>query len=107
MKSQNSMSDQTKSREVALATVAQSATRTLFFDELPDSTLVRITQLVRGPKNQGQPVPLPISAASLWRKVADGSFPAPTKLGTRIACWKVGEVREWLDSQVKSAKEGK
>lgn len=104
MKSQKFNTEQSKSPEDS---VVQGTAHSLCFDELPDRTLVRITQLVRGPKNQGQPVPLPISAASLWRKVANGSFPAPTKLGARIACWKVGEVREWLDSQVKSAKEGK
>ena len=107
MKSQNTLPDCDRALKLTTATCIQVENKIPSFDELPDIALVRINQLVRGPKSQGQPVPLPISAASLWRKVADGTFPAPTKLGPRIACWKVGDVRAWLDSQVQSTKEGK
>jgi prophage regulatory protein len=66
------------------------------FDELPDSAMVRISQLVRDPKHPTRPTPLPFSPATFWRKVKAGQFPAPIKLGDRITCWKVGSVRQWL-----------
>lgn len=75
------------------------------FDDLPNSALVRITDLVCNPKNKYEVAPLPISAATLWRKVANGSFPLPIKFGARIACWKVGVIRAWLEEQAKSNKE--
>lgn len=104
MNSYNSSLYETNATGAETATIVSSKARIPSFYELPDSAMVRIAQLVRGPKSQGQPVPLPISAASLWRKVANGSFPAPTKLGPRIACWRVSEVRAWLDSQVQFTK---
>lgn len=69
------------------------------FDELPDSALVRLTQLVRTPKNPTKPVPLPFSPATLWRKVATGEFPAPLKISSAVTAWKVSDVRQWLAAQ--------
>lgn len=57
------------------------------FDQLPDSAYIRQADLVKI---------LPISAATLWRKVKDGSFPAPVKLSGRITAWNVGGVRSWM-----------
>ena len=59
--------------------------------ELPATAFVRQTQLI--------PCVLPFSAATLWRKVKNGSFPAPVKLSDRVTAWKTDEVREWLDSK--------
>lgn len=39
---------------------------------------------------------IPFSSATLWRKVADGSFPAPVKLGPRITAWAVKAIRQWM-----------
>lgn len=69
------------------------------FDDLPDSALVRQAQLVPNRKKPGVPVLLSISAASLWRKVASGTFPKPIKLGERITAWRVGDVRAWIAAQ--------
>lgn len=71
------------------------------FDKLPDSAMVRLAQLVRDPKHPNKPVPLPFSAATLWRKVkvADGAFPKPIKLGARTTVWRVSEVRAWMAAQ--------
>ena len=68
------------------------------FDELPDSALVRQSHLVRDPKHPTRPTPLPFSPATFWRRVKDGAFPKPVKLG-RITCWRVGDVRAWLADQ--------
>ena len=73
------------------------------FDELPDSALVRQSQLVRDPKRPSLPTPLPFSAATLWRKVREGTFPAPTKLSDAITAWRVGDVRAWIRAQSEAA----
>lgn len=47
----------------------------------------------------GRPGMVPFSAATLWRKVAAGEFPAPVKLSERVTAWQLDAVREWLDSR--------
>jgi hypothetical protein len=68
------------------------------FDALPDSAFVRESQLVQDPKRPRYPSPLPFSAATLWRKVAAGTFPKPIKLSTRVTAWRVAEVRTFLQT---------
>lgn len=71
------------------------------FDDLPDSAWVRQAQLVRDPKHPTRPAPLPFSPATFWRRVREGKFPKPTKLGgARITAWKVGDVRAWINQQI-------
>lgn len=79
--------------------VTRSVYATPSFDDLPDSALVRQAQLVRDSKYPARLAPLPFSPATFWRKVKDGTFPKPVKLGQRITAWKVGEVRAWIASQ--------
>jgi predicted DNA-binding transcriptional regulator AlpA len=66
------------------------------FDVLPDAAFIRESQLVYDPKRPKFPAPLPFSAATLWRKVAAGTFPKPVKLSERVTCWRVSEVRAWM-----------
>jgi predicted DNA-binding transcriptional regulator AlpA len=40
---------------------------------------------------------VPFSAATLWRRVREGQFPAPTKFGG-ITAWKASDVHKWLDA---------
>ena len=75
----------------------QGARRSVF-DELPDSAFVRESQLVLDPNRPEYPAPLPFSAATLWRKVAAGTFPKPIKLSTRVTAWRVAEVRTFLQA---------
>lgn len=37
----------------------------------------------------------PISPASLWRKVKEGTFPKPIKLSAGITAWKNVDLIEW------------
>ena len=39
---------------------------------------------------------IPISKASVWRKVKEGTFPKPVKLGERITAWRMDEIEAWL-----------
>lgn len=73
------------------------------FDELPVSAWARQVQLIRDPKRPSLPTPLPFSAATLWRKVREGTFPAPVRLGPAITAWRVGDVRAWMQSQSEAA----
>ncbi len=61
------------------------------FDELPNDGFVRQAQII--------PSPLPFSGATLWRRVRDGSFPAPVKLGPRTTAWRVKDIRAWMAAQ--------
>ena len=57
---------------------------------LPDAGFIRQSQLI--------PATVPFSSATLWRKVKDGSFPAPVKLSSRVTAWEVGKVRAWIEA---------
>jgi len=37
---------------------------------------------------------VPFSAPTLWRKVKDGSFPPPIKIGG-VTAWKLSVIRAW------------
>lgn len=54
---------------------------------LPESGFVRQSQLL---------VFVPFSKSTLWRRVFDGSFPAPIKLSANITAWRVEDVRRWI-----------
>lgn len=69
------------------------------FDQLPDSALLRESQLVRSPKRPNSTAPLPFSAPTLWRMVRAGTFPAPVRLSARVTAWKCSAVREWMTAQ--------
>lgn len=72
------------------------------FDHLPDSALLRETDLVRSPKRPYATPPLPFSAPTLWRKVKAGTFPKPIKLSERVTAWRVGSVRAWIAAQAQA-----
>lgn len=62
------------------------------FDTLPDSALIRQSQLLAGI--------IPFKSATLWRKVKAGQFPKPIRLTEgRVTAWRVGDVRKWLAAQ--------
>ena len=69
------------------------------FDTLPDAAYVRQSQLIRDTNNPDSNAPLPFSSPTLWRRVKDGTFPKPIKLGERCTAWKVGDIRQWLAEQ--------
>lgn len=97
-----------KTPKTAVAAATSTSTATIHaatpsinpsvFDALPDSALLREAQLVPSPKRPNATPVLPFSAATLWRRVRDGSFPAPLKLSAGITAWRVGDVRSWLNA---------
>lgn len=89
------MSPKPTPAHAATAAAPQTITPSVF-DGLADSALLRESQLVQSPKRPNGTAPLPFSAATLWRKVRDGSFPKPVRLSDRVTAWRVGDVRAWL-----------
>jgi len=59
------------------------------FDDLPDSSFVRLNQLL-------STAIIPFSAATAWRRVREGTFPQPVRVSPQVTAWRVGEIRQWL-----------
>lgn len=38
---------------------------------------------------------VPLSKASIWRKIKDGSFPAPVRIGTNSVAWREDDIAKW------------
>lgn len=62
---------------------------------LPARGYVRQTDLVGRPSKGSRGI-IPFSPATLWRKVADGTFPKPLKLSPGCTAWRVEDIREWM-----------
>jgi hypothetical protein len=45
--------------------------------------------------NPGQQGRYPVSAATIWRWVKQGSFPAPLSLGKQTTAWSVDDLDRW------------
>lgn len=71
------------------------------FDVLDRSALLRERELLRSGKNPFGVVPM--SRGKWWRGVADGSHPAPIRLGPKITAWRVADVRAWLALQAENS----
>ncbi len=59
---------------------------------------IRIGELASTPNKVGL---LPASPATIWRKVKDGTFPEPVKLGERITAWRMEDIEAWLAARHK------
>lgn len=62
-------------------------------ENFPKSGLVRLNQII-APNG-----PLPISKSSWWKKVAEGVYPPPIKLGPRTTCWDARAVRALFEPE--------
>ena len=62
---------------------------------LEQTAFLREKQLVGNAKKQIAGL-LPFSRATLWRRVKDGTFPAPIKLSERTTAWSTADLRKWL-----------
>lgn len=41
----------------------------------------------------------PFARSTMWRKVKDGTFPAPIKLSERVTVWRVQDLLDWAAAQ--------
>ena len=44
-----------------------------------------------------------LSRSTIYRMVADGSFPAPLQISERSVRWRESEIREWLNSRERAS----
>jgi len=63
-------------------------------------TYIRISELATISGKEGL---LPVSPATIWRKVKDGSFPRPVKLGERITAWRMDDILAWRTARHEEA----
>lgn len=54
-------------------------------------------------RREGQRGILPFGPALLWRKVKDGTFPAPVKLSEGITAWPADKVDAWIQKRSEEA----
>ena len=63
-------------------------------------TYIRINELATISGKGGL---MPFSPATIWRKVKDGTFPKPIKLGERITAWHMDDIEAWLAARHEEA----
>jgi prophage regulatory protein len=63
-------------------------------------TYIRINELAT---NSGKGGLMPFSPATIWRKVKEGTFPKPVKLGERITAWHMDDIEAWLTARHKES----
>jgi len=49
---------------------------------------------------------IPISGATLARRVAAGAFPRPIRIGKRRVAWVQSEISDWLAERMKERRQG-
>ena len=64
---------------------------TVAFDALPDVALIQIRPLINFKV-------VPYSATTIWRKCRSGEVPSPIKVSPGITAWRVGDIRDYLNS---------
>jgi prophage regulatory protein len=43
---------------------------------------------------------VPYSTSQLYRKIKDGSFPAPVRLGENRVAWPENEIDDWINARI-------
>jgi predicted DNA-binding transcriptional regulator AlpA len=68
-------------------------------EKITEVLLNKISGTGTGYVRQAQLIPdvLPFSAATLWRLVKAGEFPAPVKLSKRVTAWRISDIKKWLN----------
>lgn len=66
----------------------------------PFTGFLRLNQLVGNPKANPpiQPI-VPVGRSTIWRKIKNGEFPAPVKLGPMTTAWRAEDIRAWIEKQ--------
>jgi predicted DNA-binding transcriptional regulator AlpA len=62
--------------------------------------MTRIARLSELASTKEKPGRVPVSAATIWRWVNAGTFPAPYKLGPNITVWDLDEVEAFLSKGI-------
>jgi len=62
--------------------------------KIPEEGYLRIWQIIGG---KGYPAIIPISKSTLWKRIKEGSFPAPVHLGPRTSAWLISAIRPLIN----------
>lgn len=62
------------------------------YRQIPETGFLRLPQIV-GDKKNNIPAILPIGKSTFLKRVKDGVFPAPVRLGERTVAWKVEDIK--------------
>ena len=67
-------------------------------NQLNETGFLRIKQIIGDPKSS-PPIPplIPVSRATWWNGVRSGKFPKPVKLGKKTTCWRVEDIRAFIE----------
>lgn len=65
---------------------------------LPETGLVRLSQIVGDKKRGVWPPIIPVSKSTWWAGVATGRFPAALKLSDKVTCWRVDDIRKLVQA---------
>lgn len=60
--------------------------------------LLRLREIIGDPK-RGIPAMLPVGASTIWRWVAEGTFPQPSVRRPGITMWTLSDVEAWMTAQ--------
>ena len=64
------------------------------------SRLVRMAQLTGMPRAVPPVLGIvPLDKSTIWRKIKEGDFPKPIRLGANSVAWDLAEVEAWLKSR--------
>lgn len=58
------------------------------------------TRLLRKPQVLAR---VPWSDTTLWRRVKDGTFPAPIKISENCVAWRERDVNAWIEERAEAA----
>ena len=66
---------------------------------LPEIGFLRLPQII-GDAKADPPIPaiIPVSRSTWWAGVKSGRYPPQTKLGPKISCWKVSDIRALIEN---------
>ena len=65
---------------------------------LPETGLVRLSQIIGDKKRGIWPPIIPLSKSAWWSGVANGIFPKPVKLSAKVTCWRCEDIRALIQS---------
>jgi prophage regulatory protein len=66
-------------------------------DTMENQAIAELETYIRQKKLIAERI-VPFSAPTLWRRVKDGSFPAPVRLSPGCTAWRLSDIRLWQQS---------
>lgn len=67
--------------------------------QLPQAGFLRLPQILGNP-NATPPIPplIPVSKSTWWKKVKEGTYPAPVKLSEKCTAWRAEDIHNLIEA---------